>query len=220
MGLALLLRSIPAEQDHEARLNKLLIGTNNVGKLAEFRALLADCGWELVSPPEAGIEIEVREAGRTYSENARIKALAFAEASGLPALADDSGLEVDALGGEPGPLHHEKGWDGANNDERIRILLSRLEGVPPDKRTARFRIVLAVVFPDGRIIEEESTCEGLIAEQRSGHHGFGYDPVFIVPELGKTFAQLSMEEKNRLSHRAKAARALAERLKHLAGSDP
>lgn len=197
-------------------LNKLLIGTNNVGKLAEFRALLADSGWEVVSPPDVGIELNVGEAGRTYSENARIKALAFCEASGLPTLADDSGLEVDALDGEPGPLHHIRGWDGDNNDERLRILLAHLEDVPPERRTARFRIVIAVVFPDGRVIEEEATCEGLIADERSGSLGFGYDPVFYLPEKGKTFAQLSMQEKNEVSHRSRAARAIAARLKKLA----
>jgi XTP/dITP diphosphohydrolase len=197
-------------------LPKLLIGTNNVGKLAEFRALLADCGWELVSPPEVGVEMDVGEAGRTYSENARIKALAFCEASGLPTLADDSGLEVDALGGEPGPLHHAHGWDGENNDERLRILLSNLKDVPPEKRTARFRIAVAVVFPDGRIYEEEGVCEGLIARQRSGFYGFGYDPIFYLPEKQKTFAQLSVEEKNEVSHRARAARALAPQLQTLA----
>jgi XTP/dITP diphosphohydrolase len=197
-------------------LPKLLIGTNNVGKLAEFRSLLADCGWELVSPPEAGIELQVGEGGRTYSENARIKALAFCEASGLPTLADDSGLEVDALDGEPGPLHHIRGWDGDNNDERLRLLLDHLKDVPEEKRTAHFRIVLAVVFPDGRILEEEATCQGLISRQRSGIYGFGYDPIFYLPEKGKTFAQLTTDEKNEVSHRARAARAIGGRLRALA----
>ncbi len=190
---------------------QLLIASNNKGKIAEFQALLAGCGWELVTPADLGLDLDVHEAGQTYAENARLKARAFASAARLPALADDSGLEVDALGGEPGPLHHLRGWDGANNDERISILLGRLKGV--SDRRARFRAVIVVAFPDGREIEAEGVCEGLVAERPSGHEGFGYDPVFLLPELGRTMAQLSFEEKNQVSHRARAAAAVCGRLR-------
>jgi XTP/dITP diphosphohydrolase len=181
----------------------LLIASNNAGKVREFRELLAGRGWEVVAPSDIGLALEVEETGASYEANARIKARAFADASGLPALADDSGLEVDALGGEPGPLHHEKGWDGGDNDERIRILLRAMEGMP--NRRARFRAVIVVAFPDGRELIAEGACEGEITLAAAGSGGFGYDPVFYVPELGCTMAELPAAEKNRVSHRAKAA---------------
>ncbi len=184
--------------------------------MREFRALLGDCGWELVTPGEIGISLGVAETGATYAENARIKARAFAEASGLPALADDSGLEVDALGGEPGPLHHAKGWDGANDAERIELLLSHLGSVPSEGRTARFRIVLSLALARDESIEVEGTCEGVIGGEPVGTGGFGYDPVFFLPERGKTMAELSFPEKNEVSHRARAAGALCPRLQALA----
>lgn len=195
---------------------RLLLATNNPGKVREFRALLGDCGWELVTPGEVGISLGVAETGATYAENARIKARAFAEASGLPALADDSGLEVDALGGEPGPLHHAKGWDGANDAERIELLLSHLASVPSEQRTARFRIVLSLALARVESIEVEGTCEGLIGMEPVGTGGFGYDPVFFLPERRKTMAELSFQEKNEVSHRARAARALCPQLQALA----
>jgi XTP/dITP diphosphohydrolase len=182
---------------------RLLIASNNQGKVTEFRALLASCGWELVGPGDIGLALEVQETRATYEENARIKARAFAVASALPSLADDSGLEVDALGGEPGPLHHARGWDGADNDERIAILLRAMEG--KSDRRARFRAVIVVVFPDGREITAEGVCEGQIADRPAGEGGFGYDPVFFVPEKGRTMAELTSAEKNELSHRARAA---------------
>ena len=187
-------------------IQRLLIASNNKGKIAEFRALLAGCGWELLTPAEIGLDLEVRETGQTYAENARIKARAFAEASGLPALADDSGLEVDALGGEPGPLHHLRGWDGGSNAERIAILLERLKGQA--NRRARFRAVIVVAFPDGREIQAEGSCEGVIADTPAGDLGFGYDPVFFLSEKGRTMAELPPNEKNRMSHRARAAQSI------------
>jgi XTP/dITP diphosphohydrolase len=197
---------------------RLLIASNNRHKVEEFRALLEGSGWEVVGPSDAGIELDVDETGETYEDNARIKARAFAAASGLPALADDSGLEVDALGGEPGPLHHRLGWDGADNDERIAILLRRLDGVR--ERAARFRAVIVVAFPDGREVVAEGTCEGTIAAVPSGSAGFGYDPVFFLPERGLTMAQLQPAEKNRTSHRARAVEALKTRLAELAKNGP
>jgi XTP/dITP diphosphohydrolase len=194
----------------------LLIASNNPGKAAEFRALLAGTGWQVVTPADVGLVLEVGEEGASYRENALLKARAFAEASGLPSLADDSGLEVDALGGEPGPLHHVRGWDGRDNEERIAILLRALAGVPPERRTARFRAVIVVAHPDGRIIDAEGACEGVIAPEPRGEGGFGYDPVFLLPELGLTMAELSPEEKNRHSHRAAAVRGLRQGLTALA----
>jgi XTP/dITP diphosphohydrolase len=192
---------------------KLLLATGNAGKVRELRALLAESGWDLITPADAGIDLEVDEAGGSYFENARIKALAFARAAGLPAVADDSGLEVDGLGGEPGPLHHRLGWDGSSHEERIALILDRLAGLPEAKRTCRYRAVLVVAFPDGRTIESEGTCEGVITGGESGSNGFGYDPIFHVPALGRTMAELSPEEKNRISHRAAAARAILPRLR-------
>ena len=194
----------------------LLIATSNAGKVDEFRALLAGCGWRLVAPAELGLALDVAETGATYAVNARLKAAAFAQASGLPALADDSGLEVDALGGAPGPLHHTRGWDGRDQADRIRILLDALEDVPADQRGARFRAVIVVQMPDGRRLEAEGAREGVIAAAPAGAAGFGYDPVFLLPSLGRTIAELTLEEKNRLSHRAVAAAAIKARLHDLA----
>jgi XTP/dITP diphosphohydrolase len=197
-------------------MRRLLIASNNRHKVEEFRELLAGCGWDIVAPAELGLELEVEETGQTYAENARLKARAFALAGGLPALADDSGLEVDALGGEPGPLHHLRGWDGADTDERIRILLERMKGVPD--RRARFRAVIVVAFPDGAELTSEGECEGVVAEAPAGEAGFGYDPVFFLPDRGVMMAQLAAAEKNLISHRARAAQALIPELRALAES--
>jgi XTP/dITP diphosphohydrolase len=196
----------------------LLIATNNPGKVTEFRDLLNDCGWEVIAPPDIGISVDVDEIGSTYAENARLKAQAFCEASGLPAIADDSGLEVDALGGEPGPLHHVRGWDGRDNAERIQILLDALKDVPEEERTGRFFSVIVVVMPDGRVIEEQGVIEGTIAREPAGSNGWGYDPVFLLPGRGLTMAQLSDGEKNRVSHRAIAFEKVRQRLAELAAS--
>ena len=195
---------------------KLLIATNNPGKVDEFRSILEGCGWQVVAPADLGIRLEVDESGTTYFENARIKAEAFCLASGLAALADDSGLEVDALGGEPGALHHLKGWDGVDRDDRIAILLRALEGVPAEQRSARFRADIVVALPDGSSIDVEGICEGVISEAPVGEGGFGYDPVFFLPEHGLTMGQLIPAEKNAISHRAVAAEKIRDRLRQLA----
>jgi len=194
----------------------LLIATNNAGKVEEFRELLEGSGWEIVSPSDLGLTLEVEESGLTYAENARLKAEAFSLASGLAALADDSGLEVDDLNGEPGALHHINGWDGRDQDERIQILLDAMDDVSPPLRTARFRSVIVVVFPHGQVIEQEGTVEGVIAPFPAGEGGFGYDPVFLPEGSSRTMAQLSASEKNRISHRGVAARLLIPRLRELA----
>jgi XTP/dITP diphosphohydrolase len=208
---------------------RLVIATSNPDKVSELRELLGDTGWEVVAPGDIGISIEVEETGSTYAENARLKAEAFSRASGLAALADDSGLEVDALDGEPGALHHVNGWDGRDQAERIQILLTAMLEVPRSRRKARFRAVTILVLPDGRVFEEEGTCEGAIATAPAGEHGFGYDPVFVpaLPEAldgrgagrtGVTMAELSPEQKNAVSHRGIAARRMAGQLRELAGA--
>jgi XTP/dITP diphosphohydrolase len=185
---------------------RLLLATNNPGKVAEYRALLQGCGWELATPRDLGLHLEVEEVGGDYAENARIKAEAFAKASGLPALADDSGIEVDALGGAPGPLSARFGGDDISDAQRVALLLERLKGVPPERRSARFRCLIAVARPEGEVSFFEGQCEGRIAEEPRGEGGFGYDPVFLLPERGLSIAELPPEEKNAVSHRGRAAR--------------
>ncbi len=185
--------------------NKLLLATGNQGKIAEYRHLLAGIPYDIVSMAEAGIDLEVAETGSTFEENARLKAAALAAASGLLTLADDSGLEVDALGGEPGVRSARYAGEGATDSERNAYLLEKLKGVPPEKRQARFRCVIAIAAPEGKVQYCSGECPGVIAAAPRGRHGFGYDPVFYLPELGKTMAELAPEQKNQLSHRARAA---------------
>lgn len=193
---------------------RLLLATNNYGKVAEYRALLAGCGWEIVTPTDLGLDLGVDESGFDYRTNAKIKAEAFAKASGLLALADDSGLEVDALDGRPGPLSARYGG-GRSDEERFQRVLSELKGVPAEKRQARFRCVIALAEPGGKVLFAEGECEGLIATGPRGDNGFGYDPIFYLPDRGLTMAELSWEEKNRISHRGRAARKACDLLKEM-----
>jgi XTP/dITP diphosphohydrolase len=191
-------------------MHKLLIATNNPGKRRELRALLDGMALELVTPADLGLSLEVDETGDTYAENAALKAVAFGRASGLPALADDSGLEVDALDGRPG-LHSARfaPWHGATDADRRRLLLERLRD-KPRPWTARFRCVTALALPAasgfaaGDVRLAEGICPGEIIPDERGSDGFGYDPIFLLSELGRTMAELTMDEKNRLSHRARA----------------
>ncbi len=187
----------------------LLIATTNPHKIEEFREILGDLPYRLVSPRDIGLDIEVEETGTTFAENARLKAIAYADASGLLALADDSGLEIDALGGEPGVYSARWAGEGVSYPERFQMLFARLAGVPPEKRTARYRCAIAIAepAPRGLIGEVDGTLEGLIAEEPRGTGGFGYDPIFYVPEKGRTVGEMSAEEKHRISHRARAAAA-------------
>jgi XTP/dITP diphosphohydrolase len=185
---------------------RLLLATNNPGKVAEFRLLLESCGWELVTPAELGLKLEVEESGATYNENASRKALHYAQASGLVALADDSGLEVDALGGRPGVLSARYAGPDRTDEERVQTLLEELQDVPDEQRSARFRAVIAVATPDGRVETVEGQVEGRIARAPRGENGFGYDPVFLLPDRGLTTAELPSEEKHAVSHRGVAAR--------------
>ena len=184
---------------------KLLIATHNPGKVREYKELLAGLPLELTYPAQEGLDIEVAETGKSFAENARLKAITYARASGLLTLADDSGLEVDALGGEPGIRSARYAGTGASDEDRYRLLLEKLREVPWEERTARFRCVIAVATPAGQIHTAEGTCEGIIAFEPRGKHGFGYDPVFYLPEYGKTLAELPPETKNEISHRARAA---------------
>ncbi len=184
----------------------LLIATNNKGKVKELQDLLKDMGIELVMPSQIGIDLDVVEDGRTYAENATKKAVAFARLSGLISLADDSGLEVDTLDGAPGlysARYGSQGGEKLSDAGRRAFLIQTLQG-KPRPWTARFHATIAVALPNGETHLAEGFCEGEIIPEERGTGGFGYDPIFLLPELGKTMAELSMEEKNRLSHRARA----------------
>lgn len=193
-------------------MRKLLLATNNAGKVREYRLLLKGSPFEIVTPAEQGLALEVDETADTYEQNASLKAVAFAEAGGMLALADDSGLEVDALGGAPGPRAARFAGEGADDRQRVALLLSKVEGVPWEKRTARFVCVIALAAPGERPCLFRGECEGYISLEPHGGGGFGYDPVFYLPVFCRTMAELSMEEKNRVSHRAAAAREMLRAL--------
>jgi XTP/dITP diphosphohydrolase len=183
----------------------LLLATGNRGKVREYRALLRGIPFTIKTPDEMGVAVGVEETGDTFEENATLKATALAAATGRLALADDSGLEVDALGGEPGPRSHRYAGEGASDADRINFLLEKLKDVPPGQRAARFRCVIAIAAPGGKVTLCSGECRGVIIAAPRGGHGFGYDPVFFIPELGRTMAELTPAEKNRVSHRARAA---------------
>jgi XTP/dITP diphosphohydrolase len=185
---------------------KLLLATNNKAKVREYKHLLQGLPFELVSLAELGINTRVNEVGESLEENARLKATTLARESRLLVLADDSGLEVDALGGEPGRLSARYAGEGASDKDRINYLLARLKDVPGEKRSARFRCVIAIARPDGEVELCSGECHGVITLEPRGEEGFGYDPIFYLPELGKTMAELTLEVKNQVSHRGQAAR--------------
>ncbi|MFC1861719.1 XTP/dITP diphosphatase [Chloroflexota bacterium] len=185
---------------------KLLLATNNQAKVREYQSLFHDLPLELVTLAEQGISTVVDEVGESMEENARLKATILAAESQLLSLADDSGLEVDALDGEPGRLSARYAGEGASDKDRIDYLLSRLNNVPWQKRSARFRCVIAVATPSGEVEFCSSECQGIITLEPRGQQGFGYDPVFYLPELDKTMAELPLEIKNQVSHRGQAAR--------------
>jgi XTP/dITP diphosphohydrolase len=199
---------------------RLVFATHNRGKLKELSQLLSLDGVELLSLDDLKGIPRIEETGETFSENAELKARVVMEATGLPALADDSGLEVDAIDGAPGVRSARYAGPGASDAERIYLLLRNLEGVPPEKRTARFRCVVAFIDPldPDRVRLQEGSCEGLILDKPRGKGGFGYDPVFYVEELGQTFAEASPEAKNRLSHRGEAMHKMMEELRQYLGA--
>jgi len=194
---------------------RILIATQNPGKAREFGLLFAPLEEHLCFPSELGLQVEVLEDGDTYADNARKKATAYARASGMLTLADDSGLEVDALGGAPGvrSARYAPGQDA----DRVETLLAHLRDVAWEQRAARFRCVIVIATPTGETCSVEGVCEGLIAFEPMGRGGFGYDPVFYLPEQGCTMAQLPPEEKNRISHRARAAKAAMPILRRFLG---
>ena len=186
----------------------LLIATGNPGKIIELQDLLKDLPVKLVTPADVGLkDFDVVEDGRTYAENAEKKALAYCQASGLPVLADDSGLEVDALDGAPG-LHSARyaPQPGATDADRRALMVKNLRGLP-QPWTARFRCTVAVATPEGAMELTEGTCEGEIIPEERGSNGFGYDPIFMLTDLGRTMAELTRQQKNTLSHRARAVNA-------------
>ena len=195
------------------KVKRILFATGNQGKMKEVREILADLGVEVTSMREAGVSAEIVEDGETFEENAVIKARTIMELTGEVTLADDSGLEIDALGGEPGVysaryMGEDTSYHIKNND-----LIRRLSQVPRQQRTARFVCSIAAAFPDGEIITTDGVIEGLIGYEEAGENGFGYDPIFVVPQLGCTTAQLSDEQKNEISHRGKALRKMKEELR-------
>jgi XTP/dITP diphosphohydrolase len=202
-------------------LTKLLIATNNPGKVREYEELLAGLPVEIIFPAQGDLDMEVEESGETFEANARIKALAYAQASGLLTLADDSGLEVDALGGAPGVHSARYAGPGADDVTRYRKLLEALSDVPAGRRSARFRCVVVLAQPDGTVHTAEGTCEGQIGFEPRGEHGFGYDPIFLVDGAsGQTMAELLPDVKNRISHRARAVAAAGPTLGQILGQAP
>jgi len=194
----------------------LVVATGNLAKYNEIAVLLRGLPVRIVPLDRVGPVEVPPESGHSFQENARIKAVAVADATGCLALADDSGLEVDALGGEPGVRSARFGGPGKTDADRYHLLLDKLIGIPPERRTARFRCVVAVAEPSGPVHFSEGTCEGRITVAPRGAHGFGYDPVFEVLSLGRTLAEVGPDVKNRLSHRAQAVRgvrAILDRLR-------
>ena len=189
---------------------KLVLASKNKKKLVEMNDILSHLGIEVCSEAEAGVDVEVEETGTTFEENSLLKARAVMEKSGMPAIADDSGLCVDALGGAPGVYSARYGGPGLDDAGRYQLLLENMKGQMP--RTARFISVITCCFPNGDVISARGECEGTIAFAPMGEGGFGYDPVFFVPGLKKTFSQLTPEEKNAISHRGRALEAFKVKL--------
>ena len=190
---------------------RFVLASNNSGKLQEMREILSEIGVEVISQKEAGVSVEPEEDGVTFEENSIIKARAFCEASGLPAIADDSGLVVHALGGEPGVYSARYGGEGLSDTDRYELLLKNMEG--RTDRSAKFVSCISCVFPGGDIITAEGECPGEILYAPRGDGGFGYDPVFFVKSIGKSMGEMSHEEKNSISHRGNAIRAFAPKLR-------
>ncbi|HTI14589.1 MAG TPA: XTP/dITP diphosphatase [Dictyobacter sp.] len=194
-------------------LRPLVVATTNRHKLEEFRAIFGQIPYQLLSLQDVELDMDVEETGTTFQENSQLKALTYARVAGKLALADDSGLEIDALGGAPGVYSARFAGVDTPYEERFRIILDKLQGVPFEKRTARFRCVITIAEPTGYCQSVEGKIEGFIPDAPCGENGFGYDPIFYVPALGLTTAEISPEHKNRISHRglaAEAARKLLE----------
>lgn len=192
---------------------RIIFATGNAGKMKEIKSIFSDFDGEIVSMKEAGIDCEIEENGTSFEENALIKAKAIHKITGDIVLADDSGLEVDYLNKEPGIYSARYMGEDTPYSVKNENIIKRLEGVPVEKRTARFVCVIAAVLPDGSTKVVRKTIEGYIGYEEKGENGFGYDPIFMVPEYNKTTAELTMEEKNKISHRGKALQTMKEELK-------
>ena len=199
---------------------KVVLASKNKHKLTEISKITEQFGFELVMESELGLDIDVEETGSSFEENSFLKADAVMKATGLPALADDSGIAVDALNGEPGIYSARYGFDDSLDDwGRLKLLLKNTEQVPDGKRQAQFVCVITMVTPDGNVIQARGEIHGELLREPRGENGFGYDPIFYYPPLGMTTAQMSAEDKNRVSHRANALRAFYEKLKEAGYAD-
>ena len=199
--------------------HKIVFATGNEGKMREVRLILADLGMEILSMKEAGANPDIVENGKTFGENAQIKAQAVWEQTGGIVLADDSGLVIDYLNGEPGIYSARYMGEDTSYEIKNQALIDRLAGVEGEDRSARFVCNIAAVLPDGQVVHTEETMDGLIAMEPAGDGGFGYDPILYLPEYGKTSAEISIEEKNRISHRGKALEAMKVKLKEIFGEE-
>ena len=197
---------------------KVILASKNQHKLTELSAILSQLGFEIALESEYGLDIDVEETGTTFEENSFLKAAAVMKASGLPVLADDSGLMVDALDGAPGVYSARYGHK-ASDKERTAYLLENMKDVPEERRGAKFVCVITCLFPDGRKIVARGECPGVIARAPHGENGFGYDPVFYLPELGMTYAELPSEQKNAISHRARALQDFCRKYQEVQNHD-
>ena len=191
-------------------MNKIIFATTNTGKIKEIKEILSDCDVEVISMKEMNITTDVEENGTTFEENSLIKARAISKLTGLPVLADDSGLEVDYLNGEPGIYSARYLGRDTDYDYKNNYIIDKLKDAKDSERSARFVCVISLVLPDGREFVKKGIMEGRIGYEIKGENGFGYDPIFYLPEYGKTSAEISGEEKNKISHRGKALRAMKE----------
>lgn len=194
-------------------IDKIIFATGNEGKMKEVRMILKDLGLPVLSMKEAGVQVDIVEDGTTFEENAKIKAVAVQKLTGALVLADDSGLEIDYLNKEPGIYSARYMGEDTPYSVKNANLISRLAGVPDEQRTARFVCAIAAAFPDGEVLTTRGTIEGIIGYEERGENGFGYDPIFYLPEYKKSTAELSPEEKNALSHRGRALRQMEEELR-------
>ena len=196
-------------------MKRIIFATGNAGKMVEIRAILADLGIPVLSMKEAGITADIVEDGKSFEENADIKAKAIMELTGDVVLADDSGLEIDYLNGEPGIYSARYMGEDTSYEIKNQNLIDRLAGVPKEKRTARFVCAISAAFPDGTVLHSRGTIEGIIGYEAKGENGFGYDPIFYLPKYQCTTAELSPEKTNELSHRGKALRMMKEKLREM-----
>jgi XTP/dITP diphosphohydrolase len=196
-------------------MSKLLLATSNPGKIREYRFLLDGLGYQMTTLTEEGIAEVVTESGNSYEQNARLKAVTYARLSQLLTLADDSGLEVDALNGEPGVRSARFAGEAATDAEKVSLLLAKLGGIPWGRRTAHFKCVIVIATPEGRSRVCYGECHGMIAFEAEGEDGFGYDPIFFLPRISKTMAELPFEIKNQISHRARASQKARQVLQQL-----